>query len=180
MFHFIKYVIQLMLSPSPGWEDISSEGREMNALVYRGLFPFALLVALSTFVGIFDEKTFGDMMHVAIVSFVKYVMTYYLAVFMFSMYVSNLIVGELNEKRNTTFIAYSIGVLMFINLFSNCIPNVPLTELLPLYIIVVMTKGYKYMAIQKEKKVKFVLLSVISIFVPPYLFSSLFNYILPN
>ena len=96
------------------------------------------------------------------------------------MFLSKFIDGELNEKRNTTFITYNIAILAIIKIISNCIPvEISLIQFLPIFVAIVIWKGTKYMAVNKNKLGQFMLLSIGAIIVPPYLLEGLFNLILP-
>lgn len=181
MLSFLKYLFQLIISPTPGWEDISHEGADAKRLATEGLYPLLGVSAISAFVTYFyNEVELSVLIQKAIITFVQYFITYFIAIFLFSMFLSKFIDGEQNEKRNTTFITYNIAILAIIKIISNCIPvEISLIQFLPIFVAIVIWKGTKYMAVNKNKLGQFMLLSIGAIIVPPYLLEGLFNLILP-
>lgn len=177
MLHFLKYLFQLIISPTPGWEDISHDGCNAKRLAVRGLYPLLGIMAMSAFIAyIYNcELSFSALLQNAVITFVEYFITYFIAIFLFSLYISKFIDGEQNEKRNMTFITYNIAILALIRIIDNCMPvELSLIQFLPIYVAIVMWKGMKYMAVNKNKVGQFMLLSILSIILPPYLLSMLF------
>lgn len=180
MLHFFKHILQLLFSPGNGWEDISHEGRDARRLASEGLYPLLGITALSTFISCFYTSDFDliRLIQQAIVSFIQFFVTYFFAIFMFSMHLGKYIEGEMNEKRNMTFITYSIALLAFIKIIENCLPiELSLVQFLPVYVAIIMWKGTKYMAVKNDKLGHFMILTIFSIIVPTYLIGYLFDFI---
>ena len=178
MLHFIKHLLQLIISPTNGWEDISHKGSDAKRLASEGLYPLLGIAAISTFIRFFydNDLTLISLIQHSIVVFVQFFVTYFIALFTFSLHLGKLIEGEINEKRSMTYITYSIAVLAFIKIIENCIPiNFSLMEFLPIYAAIIMWRGDRYMAVKKEKQGFFITLFIFSIIVPPYLINYLFN-----
>ena len=47
MLNYLKYLLQLVLSPSSGWEDIEKSNPSPDGLMRRGFYPLLVLTALS-------------------------------------------------------------------------------------------------------------------------------------
>lgn len=178
MLHFLKYLFQLIISPTPGWEDISHDGRDAKRLAVTGLYPLLVITAISSFIGYIynGDQSFATLLQKAVITFVEFFITYFIAIFMFSLCISKFIDGEQNEKRNMTFITYNIAILALIRIIENSLPvELSLIEFLPIYVAIVMWQGMKYMAVNKHKVGQFMLLSIFSIILSPYLLSKLFE-----
>lgn len=178
MLHFIKHLLQLIISPVNGWEDISHKGTDAKRLATEGLYPLLGITAISTFIRFFydDDLTLINLIQQSIVAFVQFFVTYFFALFTFSLHLGKMIEGEINEKRNMTYITYSIAILAFIKIIENCTPiKFSLMAFFPIYAIIIMWRGDRYMAVKKEKQGTFFALFLLSIFAPPYLINYLFN-----
>lgn len=176
MANYLLCLLQLILSPGNGWIDISAEGRDPRRVATRGFYPLVAVVALSALA----RWWYGDMeMFTAVVSvlvtFVKYFVTYFIAAFIFPLYSNAIIEGEYNETRTSTFILYTLGLLALINLLRNLLPiDVGIVSFLPFYVLLIMWKGKRYMAVKGGKTLRFIALSVACIMLPVYLIGWLF------
>ena len=181
MLHFLKHLLQLLISPENGWEDISHQGRDAKRLALEGLYPLLGITAISTFIGLFYDPDLNLTIALqgSIVTFVQYFVTYFIAIFIFSAYLGKYVEGELNEKRNMTFITYSIATLALIKIIENCIPiELSLLQFLPVYVAVIMWKGSRYMAIKRNKAGQYIILTITSIIIPVYLIKYIFDFII--
>ena len=182
MHYFLKYISQLILAPGPGWEDISKAGSDVKWLLLYGFYPLMALTVLSSLMDFcYHDITVGEFFHGALVIVAKYFLTYYFAVFMYSMFLHKYIVGTQNEKRNSTFVLYILSILMLIEFLANFFPtDVPLIQLFPLYLVIIIWRGARYMAVVEAKMWHFIGLSVAAMILPTYLIPSLFNAMFPN
>ncbi len=182
MLRFLKYLFQLIISPGNGWEDISYESRDSKLIASEGLYPLLGITSLSVFIQYFyQDSDLISLLQQAIVTFIQFFISYFIAIFLYSVFLPNYVDGEPNEKRSTTFITYNIAILAVITILNNCIPiELSIIQFLPLFVIAVIWKGTKYMAIRKKKLVSFMFLSVCAIIMPPYLLEFIFSYILPS
>ena len=56
MAQFLKYLVQLVLSPGKGWDALAEEQPQAEALMHRGLLPLLALTSLSEFAALFWEQ----------------------------------------------------------------------------------------------------------------------------
>lgn len=182
MLKFIGLLIQLIVSPGRGWEDIAAKGDDPRKICADGFYPFIGVTACTVFVRYFYDIDRGlvDLIQGAIITFVAYFASYFFASFMFSVFGKSLFDGEINEKKYNTFIIYNLSLLALITIISNCLPmELSVVEFLPIFVLLVMWMGAKYLCVKENSGVKFILLSTISILVPPYVLVYLFNLLLP-
>ncbi len=182
MLDFLKYLCQLFVSPGRGWEDISYSGKPYKQLTTEGLYPLLGVAALSVFVGYFynNEYTLVDLLQQSIITFVKYFVTLYLAGILFTTYVHKMIDGELNDKKNYTFIIYNIALLATYSTIENCLPiQLAFVKFLPLYSAIIIWKGTRYIGVKQDSILEFTILGVAALIVPPYVISWIFNAIIP-
>jgi len=53
MFAFLKYLIQLLLSPSHGWEDLETRDPDPEEMTRSGLYPLMGIAAATEFLSFF-------------------------------------------------------------------------------------------------------------------------------
>jgi len=179
--NFLKCMLQLILSPTHGWEDISADGRDEHALVRGGLYPFLVLTGLSAFAGLLFKHDLAVIVAVqrAAVIFVAYFASYFFAMFMLSFLLRGIVCGgEVNERRLSTFVSYVTALLALLTLIGNCLPTSPaVMGFLPIYVLVILWKGWRYMAVVPGRVIRFVIMGFVTVILPPYLLRTLFNLI---
>lgn len=183
MLYFLKYLSQLLISPGKGWEDISYAGKPHPQLASDGLFPLLGVAAITVFIGYFYDPNFTlvQLLQKAIVTFVKFFATYFLAGILFSMFIPKMIDVDLNEKKNHTFIIYNVALLALYTIFENCLPlQLTFVKFLPLYSAIIIWKGTRYIGVKQDSILEFSIFSTAAIVVPPFLFDWLFSSIMPS
>lgn len=181
MLNFLKCLLQLILSPGMGWEDISHQGRERSELLKSGFFPLVCITAASAFVPLFytDGPTVIEAFIHAVILMVSLTAGFYLAGFVMPLMLPDCTGGDYNEKRTSTFIIYSTALMSIMILVQEVLPfDIGVTWFLPVYVAIVMWKGAKYMGVRPARQGYFVVLAVGSVIVPPYLLIWLFNILL--
>ena len=179
---YLKDMLQLVLSPTHGWEDISYDRPEPRKLLLSGFIPWIILTAVTYLLqGIYDSTiTPLNLVLGVIVTFVRYFITYFLAVFLFSLFMPRLSGFRTVEKHSQIFIMFSLGLLALMTLVKNCMPiDLAILNFFPLYIILIMWRGARYMKVTPPALTPFVALNVFTIIVPPMVLYMFFNLIIP-
>ena len=87
----------------------------------------------------------------------------------------------MSEKLTAAFLVYTIGILGAINIIANLMPvDTAVVYMLPLYLLIVIWRGTRFMAVKYENRTTFTIASVLSIVFPPILIQLLFNLILKS
>ncbi len=182
MLIFLKSLFQLILSPERGWEDISRDGFEPKQLLEQGMYPLLGITAASYFLNAVyhSDVEISYMVQQAIILFIQYFITFFVAQFVFSSYIHRFITSEVSSKRNDTYIIYGVSLLAVVSLLHNCLPvDLAIINFLPIYVAIVLWRGVRYMAVASEKVGQFMLMSIAAIIVPPYALGVLFDFIIP-
>ena len=178
MLTFCKLLFQLILSPVQGWADISYASLPVKRLTSHGFYPLLALTSLTGLLfGVYHPSAMSwtTLIEKVIVEFVKFFVSYYVAVYLFSSYIHRFSDAEPSEKRNHTFIIFSLSLLALMDLLQNCLPiQLTVISFLAIYVAVVMLRGVQYMAVSKERTEGFMIFSVLTIILPPYLLGGLF------
>lgn len=181
IFSYLRDMLQLILSPVKGWEDVSADGYDARRLLTKGFIPFVAIVAVTVLIDFVYEPDASAFVIIqqTIICFLKYFATYYLASFVFTLYLPTCIDGELSMKKCHTFILYGLGLVALINLIQNCIPvELAVSFVMPIYALYILWRGLRYMSVSFNGVGTFLLMIIFSIILPPYLIQYLFNMIL--
>lgn len=184
MLKFLRQILQLLISPSKGWEDVSATGTPPAEITRKGFYPLLGVLAATSLIRLAYHDigySLVDALQNAIVSFTIYFVTLFIASYCFSMFMPT-IGGKANSvNKNSSFIIFCLGTLALINLVANLIPvDLVLMKILPAYVAFIMFKATIYLDILPDKIGQFMFLSVFSIGVPPFLLSFLFKLLMPE
>ena len=178
---FLKYLIQLIIAPVNGWEDIAGDGNRSRAIAMRGLSITLLIVALTSFTALFYKYDAGvvEVLQAAIVTYVLYWVTFFFADYIFTLYMPGITGSQVEEGQVKTYIAYNVAILSLVTLISNLLPfSFALIQLLPIYVGVIMWRGADYLGVPETKTGKFMMMSVCTVIIPPVLIGMLFELVL--
>lgn len=182
MSKYLKYIFQLILSPANGWEDIEKAGIQPSRIASTGYYPLIAVAAVSVFMQIIYHRHeyFLKLFMNMIVTFAVYFVSYFFATFVLSLFVESMMVDKdrYDEERCQTFALYSLGLLAVVNIIVNCLPvGFAVLFFLPLYVALIQWKGASYMRIKPEKTGLFMILAILGILAPPFVFYFLFSLI---
>ncbi len=171
MLTLFGYIIQLILSPKNGWEDLAQRNPDPDILLTKGLYPLMGLAALSEFLGLaYHEANLAHVLIGAINIFGTYFVTVFIARLLFDMYLNKLADADVDKRRSSTLIVVGVAMMVTFQLIENCLPwGLLIIKFLPLYAILVLSKGTEYLGLSKKKELKFTALSGFSIVAVPLL-----------
>lgn len=184
MLYFLRSILQLILSPVKGWEDVEIDGEPPRSLLVRGVIPVSLLAALTILLPSTTDYTTTSFL-IALVQavgcFLSFFATYYVAVFAFTLYMPQAVTGTAyNPVRCPTLIAYGLGIPALLLSVVHCIPvDLAISFLIPLYTFYILWRGIRYMDVSFSGVPTFILLIIFSLILPPYIFRWFFSLILP-
>lgn len=176
-------MIQLVLAPVKGWEDISADGFDARELLVKGLIPFVAVVSLSVYMHMIYNPDISALilLHQAVVGFIKYFVTYFIATFAFTLYLPGVTDGELSMTKCHTFLIYGTGLLALCGFIQNLMPvDMALVLVLPVYVFYILWRGLRYLNVSFSGVGTFMLITLFAVIVPPYFIQYIFNLILPS
>lgn len=180
MGHYLKYLLQLILSPGNGWEDVEIADDNPRKLAFSGYYPLIILTALSVFMqGVYHHISFVPLLIRMLITLLVYFAAYFFGVFVLSLFADSSLEHGYDEHKSQTFVIYSLGLLALITLIINILPvTKEMLFFLPLYAALVQWKGIKYMGVKEGKTGSFMIVAIFGILVPPFLFFKLFSILL--
>lgn len=183
LLYFLRDMFQLVLSPIKGWEDVAADKFNGRDLLIKGYIPFIAIASVTVLIKVVysPEATLIVGLQQMVVCFVKYFVSYYLAAFVFTLFLPTCIEGELSMLKCQTFIIYGLALLALVNIIKNCIPvDLAISFVMPVYVLYILWRGLRYMNISFNGVGTFLLLVIFALIAPPYALQYFFNFILPN
>ena len=124
MKDYLKCLLQLILSPRNGWEDIEKGDVSPSRLAVDGFLPLIAITAVSVFVRamFLHHVEFLTLFIDMIITFVVYFISYFFGTFILSIFMEPMVDGEYDEQKCQTFTLYTLGLLALITIIFNCFP----------------------------------------------------------
>lgn len=173
-------MMQLMLSPARGWEDVAASASDPARLVREGVLPAFGMAALSIFAQLLFHVRVDlvDLMVGACVVFVSYFVT--LAFASHAFYAKALKWNpKADKERCQTVVAYALGLMSMTTAVCNFMPiTLGLGYLLPLAITLIIWKAMPYLSIPEDKEYEFLIYEFAVITLPPILIQAFYTWML--
>lgn len=175
MFDYLKYLVQLILSPSNGWEDIRTANPDPAQLQKKGLYPLIALAALTEFCVFFYNKdvSVAGVIIRALVDFGAYFISLYVAGLILDIYLPRMFEqsdSAGNGNRQALLIVFSIGLMVLIQIVANCLQaNLTFMKFVPLYVVLIIYKAARFMNIKSSYDLRFMCVASVALVVVPAL-----------
>lgn len=177
MLRYLTHMLQLLLSPTRGWEDVAAQPTPARKALTHGLLPLIAVVALTAPVRAWwDDLGITVMLLSVLCTFVKYLLAYYVALLVMVSGLPYVTAHRrpANEDTVAIFLCLTMGMMVLIGLVANVLPVIPtLVHFLPLYVMVVMFQGRNYVGVANDNAFQFLVLSVCAVIAPVYLLAEL-------
>ena len=148
-----------------------------------GFMPFIAVCACSSFIKMIYDGGPGFLgaLQMAIITFVSLFLATQSARYAFQVYMPRLIgqkddTAKYSRGRSMMMIMYCLTFLGLITLLSNVVKvRIALIEFLPLYVVFIIWKGWKYVGVEERNLGLFMIMATVSILGSAYLISFLLN-----
>lgn len=174
MRHYLKLLVQLFLAPRQGWEDVADESPDPDLLARYGLYPLAALAAASSFLGLIYHPSVSPMavlLH-AIAEFGAYFAGYFITVIALSSALPRVSVSGCMASAAVIrrFAVCMMGLMACVGLLRNCLPSdFAIVNFLYVYLAIIMWRGERFMGVAPGKTMVYVILTIVSVIIPPLL-----------
>lgn len=170
MSAYLKYIFQLILSPTRGWEDISHDGADPDELLRRGFYPLTGITALTEFVQMFYSHgaALGSVLQQATATFCAFFAAVYLSRMLLDAWLPKVTEGQPSERRTATLNIMCIGQMEIIAIIANCVPaGLTLIHFLPIYALLIFYKASRYMAVRVDSEMNYLVVGLLSVVAVP-------------
>lgn len=176
MWLFIKHLIQLLLSPSRGWDDVSESVLNADEVQRKGFYPLVGVTALSEFFPLVysHSEGFTHSLVAAMGIACSLFASMYLSKLFLDFFMPKLIDGTLNQNKVSVFVSCMLGLNCIYYTIRNLMPtSMTLLTLMPLLSVIVIFKSTAYMGIKEDNQLNFTGLAIVAVIGIPILISSL-------
>lgn len=166
MLIFLKYLIQLILSPTAGWKDIVKNDPDPAVLTRRGLYPLLGVAAATELLALFYFRhvSVAQVLMRAVADFGAYFVSLYIARLIFELYLGRLTENTPDPRRTSTLTIMGIGLMVLLQIITNFLPwSLVILKLLPVYVVLVLYKASAYMGVRRNSELSFIGLSALAI-----------------
>ena len=170
MGEYLKYICQLVLSPSRGWEDISHDGTDPEELLRRGYYPMLGVASVAQFLQLFYNRALSltVILERALATFVAYFVALFLSRMVLDAMLPKVTDGALSDRRTATLNILCLGVMLMIQLLTNCLPpDLTFLKFLPVYVLLIFYKASRYMAVREDSEMTYMLVGILSVVAVP-------------
>lgn len=175
-------ILQLVLSPRRGWQDIALDDEEGEEPVAPAFYLLMGIVALTWVARGFYVPELGwlKVIELVVVTYGVLFVSYFVGTFVMSVSLESLVTrGEVNERRTRIFVMFGVSLLALILLIANLLPApTPVLWFLPVYVVVVLWKGAAYLGVSEKRAGLFTLMAFLAVMLPPMLLGWLFQAVL--
>lgn len=170
MLSYLKYMFQLLLMPSRGWEDISAGSPVPEEMQSRGYYPLLGLTAAAVFMQLLynSELALPQMIQTALAFLCSYFASIYLAHIVLGLWLPRFVDGELNDHKCSTLVVMTMGLMVVIRFVCYMLPEeLTPVKFLPLLVVVVLHRAAAYMCVKSDYVISYLLATAAVIVVMP-------------
>lgn len=172
MLNYLKLMLQLVLAPSRGWDDVAEAAPESRRILLAGLIPLCVLTGFSVGVSALWEThpQLSVIIIRSVITFAVYMLTYFIAQALLTALLPRISAdGLVDRERVALFSAFCVGQMSVIGLLENLLPaELALLQFLPLFVVVVMAKARRFLGVDESKTGLMVAFEVVSVILPVY------------
>ncbi|MDE6198074.1 MAG: hypothetical protein K2F91_09450 [Muribaculaceae bacterium] len=158
MLTFLRYLLQLILAPAKGWEDIEASDPDPELLTRKALYPLTGIAAATEFLALFYSRGTGlpEVLMRATALFGTYFTAVFIARLIFELYLGRLTTAAPDSRRTSTMTVCGIGLMVLVRMLENCLPwNLVLLKFLPIYVVLVLYKAIPYIGVRRDSELSF-------------------------
>ena len=182
MRHYLKNILQLLLSPVHGWEEVSRDGHVPEYIATHGLYPLIGLASVTYFIqGIYAVQfELVTLLQHALAVFMSLFLSFFIGKLGLETFTARYVdTGKLNVFKTDALAAYIIGILSVLQIVGNALPvHTVLVYLLLVFAVIVLWKSCRYLDIAVEKETYFTAMAIGVLIAPKILLDILFSLIL--
>lgn len=182
LLHYLKYIIEVMLSPNDGWKDVGEDDTEPVRLLSGGYYPLLGIEALIVLVfGLLYGNGIGRSLTGAIILFGSYFGALFVAKLVLNTYIPKI--GGISDRNIMD--RFAIVILGLMSIFSTLVSVLPwhllIINFLPFYgALVAAAPGARdIMWVPAKNYMRFLLVSICATIAAPLVIYNLFYLLLP-
>lgn len=177
MLHFLKLMLQVLMAPTRGWEDVGADSADARTALRTGLLPLVAIASITVGISAFYElhPSVGALIVKAIVVFARYMIAYFCGVALLTYALPKLAInGAFDRNRTELFCVYCTAIMASIGILQNLLPmELTLLQFLPIYVVVVICLGRTFLDVDESNIFRFAAYSIVGLILPVYIIDRL-------
>jgi len=179
MLAFLKNILQLIISPDNGWEDVvrvSSPRRAMRCMAW-----IVAVAAMSVFIQLLYSVHNPVMVlcQRSVIIVVSLWATYFIGDFIMTQWLPRINDGMYDERLSWLLPSYAASLLSLQVILTNVLPlTFAILELWPIYVVIIMWRAMKVLELPEGATGKYLLVIIVAFIVPSQLLPRLFNMVI--
>lgn len=184
MLLYLKYLIQLLLAPSDGWQDVADSDPSPAELTRRGFLPLLGVVAVSELCGLLYNKGLGFDVQIirGVIDFGACFVALYVAGIVFDVFLGGVSAtsdSAVVRRKGQILAVMALGEMALIRLVCNLLQaEITILRFLPLYVVLILYKAAPYAGVRADSVMRFTAVAALATVVTPELIHYLLTVIL--
>lgn len=177
MLNYLKLMLQLVLAPSKGWDDVAIAAPDARRELLCGLVPLCVLTGVSVGVSaLWDSHLqLSTVIIRAVITFAVYMLTYFIAQALLTALLPRITEdGLVDRERVSLFASLNVGQMAVIGLIENLLPaEVPILQFLPLFVVVVMYRARNFLGVDASRTGMMLAFGIVAVILPVYIIGNI-------
>jgi len=178
MLSFLKNMLQLLLSPANGWEEVSYDNTDPKVLASHGLYPLMAIASACAFVEGVYETSYDVALVIqhAMIDFISLLVAYLAGAALMESFVDHFTTKDISARKSQTVAVYTVSVLCVVQIIDNLVPfSFALIKFLPAFAAIVLWRATAYLSVDKDKEGLYIVFSIGVMILPWIVISSLLD-----
>lgn len=173
MLLYLKYLIQLLLAPSDGWQDVAETDPSPALLSRKGFLPLLGVVAASELCGLLYNKGLGFDVQIirGVIDFGACFVALYVAGIVFDIYLGGMLEPSASgdvRRKGQTLALMALGEMALVRLVCNLLQaDITIMKFLPLYVVLILYKAAPYAGVRADSVMRFTVVAALATVVAP-------------
>lgn len=172
MLLYLRLMLQLVLAPSKGWEDVELTAPSPRRLFASGLVPLCIFAGVCASLSAWWLSAAGPFVLImrGVVCTVQYLLTYYLA---HALLISSLpritTDGLIDRDRVSVFATLCVGIMAIIGIIVNAFPMEDIFLFLPIIVVVIIYRSRRFLSVDRKKTGLLIAFGIVAIILPVFI-----------
>lgn len=172
MLLYLKLMLQLVLAPLKGWEDVELNAPNPRTLFAAGLVPLCVFAGVCASVAAWwlSSSSVFTMIMRGIACCVTYLLTYYIAQALLIALLPRITVdGLIDRERVNIFVILCVGIMAIIGIIINFFPMEHIFQFLPIIVVIIIYRARRFLCVDKTKTGLMIAFGVVAVILPVYI-----------
>ena len=178
MLNYLKLMLQLVLAPSKGWDDVAAAAPDPQRELVFGLVPVCALAGISVAASVYwmHDVAFSSLIIRGVVCFAVYILTYFIAQALLTALLPRITEdGLVDRERVAVFAQLCVGLMAVFGMVENLLPSevAPIVQFLPLLVVVVMYRARDFLDVDRTKTGLMLAFGIVAVILPVYVIAGI-------